>query len=134
MKIDYDDNYQGCFICGKSNDKGLKLDFSYEEEVGEVCAIWKPLEYMQGFKGIVHGGFIFMLLDEVMAKACLYKKIPAVTARIEIRFKKPVYVDEEMEVKGKILEIKGKKIKLWASCMDIKGIERVSAEGLFIVT
>ena len=73
-----------------------------------------------------------MLLDEVMAKACLFNDTQALTAKIEIKYKKPVYADEVIEVRAKIREIRGKKIKLSSRCIDENGDTRASAEGLFI--
>ena len=123
MKLNFSEEYQGCFVCGKENTQGLKLDFIYDEVSDEVYSLCNFKTYMQGCDSIVHGGFISMLLDEVMAKTCLYKNIEAVTARIDIRFKKPVYVDERVVFRGKILEIRGKKIILSALCIDENGKE-----------
>ncbi|MBA7659645.1 hypothetical protein ES703_67630 [subsurface metagenome] len=130
--LSFNEKYQGCFVCGRENSKGLRFDFLYDEVNDEVYSHCSFDDYMQGYEKIVHGGFISMLLDEVMAKICLYKKIQAVTARIEVRFKKPVYVDEEIVVYGKILEMRGKRISLTARCIDHKGEERALARGLFI--
>ena len=132
MKLNFSEEYQGCFVCGKENTQGLKLDFIYDEVSDEVYSLCNFKTYMQGYDRIVHGGFISMLLDEVMAKTCLYKNIEAVTARIDIRFKKPVYVDERVVFRGKTLEIRGKKIILSALCIDENGKERAHAQGLFI--
>ncbi len=132
MKVNYSGNYEGCFVCGKRNHAGLKLDFFYDREEEEVYTVWKPEHYMQGFEDIVHGGFISMLLDEVMAKVCIFNNTPAVTVKIEVRFKKPVYVNEEVIIRGKSLEVRGKRIKLKARCMDRNGEERALATGLFL--
>ena len=114
------------------NSRGLKLKFSYDKDKNEAYTKFRFQEYMQGYKKIIHGGFLFMLLDEVMAKACLFNDMQALTAKIEIRFKKPVYADEEIEVRGRIRDIRGKKITLSSGCIDKDGNARVSAEGLFI--
>lgn len=132
LKLIYNEDYQECFVCGIKNDKGLKLEFLYDEDTKEAYVKYSFHEYMQGYKRIIHGGFIFMLMDEVMAKACLYQSITAVSAKSEIRFKKPVYACEEIEVRGKILEIRGRKIKTVARCIDSEGEERASASCLFI--
>jgi len=134
VKLEYDPNYEGCFVCGKVNPQGMQLCFSYDEKNDVVFTVCKFSRYMQGFEGIVHGGFISMLLDEVMAKACLQKNIPAVTAKFNVRFKKPVWVEEEITVRGRVAEIHGKKIKTEALCVDIEGSERASAHALFIQT
>ena len=133
LKPFYDDDYQECFVCGMENQIGLKLKFNYDRDKNEAYTKYRFQEYMQGYKKIIHGGFLFMLLDEVMAKACLFNDMQALTAKIEIKFKKPVYADEEIEVRAKIREIRGKKIKLSSSCIDENGDARASAEGLFIL-
>ncbi len=132
MQPIYDNDYQECFVCGMENSRGLKLKFSYDRDKNEAYTKFSFQEYMQGYKKIIHGGFLFMLLDEVMAKACLFNDILALTAKIEIKFQKPVYANEEIEVRGKIREIRGKKIKLRSCCIDEDGDARASAEGLFI--
>ena len=132
MKLLYDSDYQECFVCGIANSRGLKLKFSYDKDSEEAYISYSFQQYMQGFKNIIHGGFIFMLMDEVMAKACLFNDIQALTARIEIKFQRPVYADEEIEIRAKIREIRGKKIKLSSWCIDKNGDRRVSADGLFI--
>jgi acyl-coenzyme A thioesterase PaaI-like protein len=114
------------------NSKGLKLTFSFDKKNKEASTRYSFQEYMQGFQNIIHGGFLFMLMDEVMAKACLFSDMQAVTARIEIKFQKPVLANEEMEIRGKIQEIRGKKIKLSSLCIDKNGETRASANGLFI--
>ena len=125
-------SYQGCVVCGKENAQGLKLEFFHDEETDEVSTRCSFPPTAQGFEGIVHGGFISMVLDEVMAKACLQKKMPAVTGRIEVRFKKPVHVEEEVEFRGRVLEVRGKKIIAEARCLSRAGEGRALAEGLFI--
>lgn len=132
MKIEYNSNYQGCFVCGKENQEGMKLDFLYDEKEDMVFTQYRFKDFMQGFSGLVHGGFLSMLLDEVMAKACLQKGLPAVTARFEVWFRKPVFVGEEMTFQGRVREFKGKKIEAEALCIDKNGNKRASARAIFI--
>lgn len=132
MRLDFSDNYQGCFVCGKENKYGLKMEFSYDEVEKEMYATYRFPQYMQGYENIVHGGFVSMVLDEVMAKVCIYEEIPAVTARMEVRFRKPVYVNEVITVRGRIVSRKGETIQLLARCLDKSGIEKVRAEAVFI--
>jgi len=132
LKLNYDPDYQGCFVCGKRNQRGLRLDFTKDPENDEIVTRLAFPPEMQGFERIVHGGFVSMLLDEVMAKACLEKGIPAVTAKIELRFKKPVLVGEEIEVRGKVVEVQGKKVFTRARCKGSSGEIKALAEGLFV--
>jgi acyl-coenzyme A thioesterase PaaI-like protein len=132
MKISYSDNYQGCFVCGKDNKQGLGLDFYHDKVKQEVYTIWKPAGYMQGFDGVVHGGFISMVLDEVMAKVCLFNGKPALTVRIEVRFKRPVRINEELKVRGRCVSAHGKRMELEARCIGKDREEKATARAIFL--
>lgn len=132
MEIGYSDSYRGCFVCGKDNRRGMCLEFFWDSEKREAHATWRPERYMQGYENVVHGGFITMVLDEVMAKVCLFTGTPAVTARMEVKFMRPVYVSEELEIRGRYTEARGKRLKLEASCSGKGGEERAKAQALFL--
>lgn len=132
MKLDFSDDYQGCFVCGMANPRGLKLEFTYDQGDDEMVAVCTFPDYMQGYEKIVHGGFVSMVLDEVMAKACLNRKMPAVTARMALRFRKPVYINEELSFRGRIVSVRGRTVHLVSRCVDCAGTERVSAEAVFM--
>ena len=88
-----------CFACGKENPIGLKLDFSMQEG---KCVARKvvPREY-QGYEGIVHGGILTTMLDEVMVKCLILSGGgQAVTAKLEIRYRQPTPVGEMLTISG----------------------------------
>jgi len=93
-----DDGY--CFVCGKSNQSGLQLDFRKEED--KVVAEFFPQKSHQGFKDIVHGGIISAVLDEAMVKAVLSLGIEAVTAEITVRLKTPLFMGEKAFIEANI--------------------------------
>jgi len=132
VTVEYDKTYQDCFVCGKNNKEGLQLDFHYDEEQDEMFTRCTYGKHMQGYERVVHGGFISMLLDEVMAKACLHQEMVAVTMQFEVRFRKPVYVDEEMIFFGKIAELKGRRVRTEARCVDTEGRIRATARAIFL--
>ncbi len=102
-----DDNY--CFVCGKKNPSGLHLKFSSQD--GKVLTEFIPQKIHQGYKDIVHGGLISTLLDEAMVKAVLMQGMPAVTAEITVRFKKPLITGEKAVVEAKIITMNKKIIE-----------------------
>lgn len=102
-----DDSY--CFVCGKKNQWGLRLSFSYEN--GKIISHFKPAKIYQGYKDIIHGGIITAILDESMIQAALKEDIMPLTAEITVRFKQPLYSNEETIIKAEILERKSKLIK-----------------------
>ncbi len=91
-----------CFVCGKKNDKGFKLEFSLDKEKKTMETVLIPQEWQQGYADIVHGGIITTLLDEVMGKLAFELGINAVTAELSVRFKKPVGLKDKLSVKGQI--------------------------------
>jgi len=82
-----DNNY--CFACGKENPDGLQLEFKYSDDGSKVETTYIPPEKFQGWKGIVHGGIITTLLDEIMAKTAIKNGYQVLTGEITTRFKNP---------------------------------------------
>jgi uncharacterized protein (TIGR00369 family) len=109
-----------CFVCGKKNPKGLRLDFTLDREKQTLETTFHADPAYQGYDGIVHGGIISTLLDEAMAKLCYDLGYSAVTAALEIRFKKPAPTGESLLVHGEIVEAGPKLIraKAWMAKED----------------
>jgi uncharacterized protein (TIGR00369 family) len=96
-----DITYEGqCFACGANNPIGLKLKFQFEGD-GYV-ARFTPKPEHQGYDNITHGGIISTLLDEAMAKLVWAKGINAVTGTLNIRFRRPARIGEELTISGYI--------------------------------
>lgn len=106
MKGFEDDNY--CFVCGNRNSHGLKLAFSSDENTGEVTSKAVFSRRFQGWKGVLHGGIISTVLDEIMIKAADQKGLRCVTAELTVKFKKPAFTDTQYLLKGSVKEVKKK--------------------------
>lgn len=91
-----------CFACGKKNPIGLKLEFAAEAD--EYTSEIEIVEHYQGFAGIVHGGILATALDEIMARLLLDRGYKAITAKLEIRFNKPVKVGEKLWLRARLLK------------------------------
>jgi len=85
-----------CFVCGESNAVGLKLRFTTDGRVLRPAHI--------GFRGIVHGGLLTTVMDEIMVWACA---VPtgrfAFCAELTARFLNPVRPDDEIVATGELL-------------------------------
>ena len=78
-----------CFVCGESNPIGLNLRF--ETDGKTVRTRFTPRPEHIGFKGVVHGGIIATLLDEIMVWACMAQtKRLAYCAELTVRFLNPL--------------------------------------------
>lgn len=124
-------NDHHCFCCGKDNDKGLKLNFEYPEQGAAETSLTVP-EYFTGWENLTHGGLISMLLDETMAHACIGSKLVGVTAELTVRFKKPLPVNTEIIVKGKMTEVKGRIAFTSGEIKDASGTIYATGKARFI--
>lgn len=95
-----DDN--GCFVCGRNNPHGLHLSFSYQDDQA-LCHLSIPGHY-QGWQGIIHGGIVATLLDEIMAKAAHHAGYMAVTADISVQYRKPTPAGTPLLLKGRLID------------------------------
>ena len=108
MKFETNEN---CFVCGKNNPNGLQLSFEIDKEKQTLTSTFIASPTFQGWDGLVHGGIISTLLDEAMAKLVYELGYEAVTASLEIRFKKPVPILEPLNIYGEITEVNKRLIK-----------------------
>jgi len=108
MKLE---TYGNCFVCGKNNPNGLQLSFEIDKERQILHTTFVASPTFQGWDGIVHGGMISTLLDEAMAKLIYELGYQAVTASLEIKFKKPALILEPLHVYGEITEVSKRLIR-----------------------
>jgi uncharacterized protein (TIGR00369 family) len=96
-------NSRKCLVCGLKNDLGLKASF-YELDNDELAAIFTPIEEHQSYPGRLHGGISAAILDETIGRAILMKDRDAwgVTVELKLEYKKPVPLNEELKVVGRI--------------------------------
>ena len=97
-------NSKMCLVCGLKNPFGLHTSF-FELDNNELLAVFKPRGEHQSYPRRLHGGIISTILDETIGRAIMIQSegdIWGVTVDLQIRFKKPVPLDEELRVIGRI--------------------------------
>jgi acyl-coenzyme A thioesterase PaaI-like protein len=120
-----------CFGCGRQNPIGLKLTFYEDGE--QVWAHWTPQREHQGYEGIVHGGLITTVLDEVMGWAIYVRRLWAVTGSMNVRFRRPVPIGESLTTKAWVASVSGRKVDVRAELRrDDDGLLLADATALFI--
>lgn len=123
--------YELCFGCGPENPMGLHLDdFTVVEDT--VVVEFTPRPEYQGFGGVLHGGVLATALDEILAwSAILLADSPAVTAKLELRYRRPAPANATYRLTGRIVEDRGRRLVLVGTCH--VGDDLVAeAEGLFL--
>lgn len=91
-----------CFVCGESNAFGLKLRFETDGRMVQTRFV--PRAEHIGFKGVVHGGIMATVLDEIMVWACAVptRKF-AYCAELTVRYLQPVVPGVEIVVTGELV-------------------------------
>lgn len=94
-------NSKHCFVCGLENVHGLQLSF-YQDEDGQVIAETVVPERFEGYPGVVHGGIVASILDEVAMRAAMVDDPNRfmVTARMTLRYRKQVPVEQPLTMVG----------------------------------
>lgn len=96
-------NSRMCFVCGLKNPAGLKASF-FEVENNQLVALFTPCEEHQGYPERMHGGLAATILDETIGRAMNIQndEVWGVTVEFNARYKKPVPLDTELRVVGRI--------------------------------
>jgi acyl-coenzyme A thioesterase PaaI-like protein len=121
-----------CFACGENNPFGLKLKFRIDRH-GQMHTSFTFRKEHQGYTDIVHGGFLGLILDEIMLNLAWRLGIKAVTAGLDLRFKKVVRVGDAVDFKGWISEHRNRLLKAQAVARDAQGEVVATAEAKCIV-
>jgi len=95
-----------CFACGKLNRHGLQLDIRKTEDGVELDIV--PETRFEGWEGIVHGGIVATILDELLAWACTARGFDAVTGELNVRFRQPLKIGVPARGFGRIVREKGR--------------------------
>lgn len=104
--------------------------FGSDEDM-HVRGSFTVTEHHQGAPGLAHGGVISAAVDEGMGYLLWLVMSPAVTANLEVNFRKPVPVGSELELEGQVDRIDGRKI--YASMLGrVDGDIAVEAKALYL--
>ncbi len=89
-----------CFVCGGENEAGLQISIVSGD--GGARSEFQPDARWEGYPGVVHGGILSALLDDLMFHA-IYAVIrqPVVTALMEVRFRHPAYIGSRLYCEGR---------------------------------
>lgn len=120
-----------CFGCGELNQTGLQLQLHL---VTGGC--WTELvvpERFQGWEGVVHGGVISTILDELMTWSLIERDSWGVTARLAVEFKRPLFVGQRIRGEGRVMEDRRRVVTTAGTIVDVEtGLELAAAEATFV--
>jgi uncharacterized protein (TIGR00369 family) len=93
---------RSCFVCGETNPLGLRQRFATDGRL--VRAEFAPRPEHCGFSGVVHGGVLATVLDEIMVWACAVgARQFAFCAEMTTRFHHPAQPGEMLQVEAELV-------------------------------
>jgi acyl-coenzyme A thioesterase PaaI-like protein len=116
-------NSRMCFICGLENPVGLRLRI-YQTEPGVIETTYTAPDHFQGYPGVLHGGIVATILDEVSGRAQMGDPSSPrfmFTAKLEVKYRKNVPTGKPLKIIGKVGRSKGKMAEGWAGIYDEQG-------------
>lgn len=116
-------NSRMCFICGLENPVGLHLHF-YEVEPGVVETTYTAPDHFQGYPGVLHGGIVAAILDEISGRAHMGDLASPrfmFTGKLEIKYRQNVPIGKPLKIIGKAGKLRSKMAEAWAGIYDETG-------------
>jgi acyl-coenzyme A thioesterase PaaI-like protein len=133
----YPENVAHCYGCGRLNELGLRIRTRWEGE--ESVTRFRPRPEHLAIPGFVYGGLLASLVDchgTGTAAAAMYRaegrpmdSLPAfrfVTASLHVDYLRPTPIEGELEIRGVVAEIKGRRVIVKVS---VSAAGQVTARG-----
>ncbi len=98
-----------CYVCGRDNKVGLDMAFTFDGST--VIAEFDPRPEHCGFDNVVHGGILFAIADEAMMHLVHSSGFPAITAAVQIKYKRPAFIGSRIMVKAEGLRYRGRLVE-----------------------
>jgi acyl-coenzyme A thioesterase PaaI-like protein len=133
----YPDELSHCYGCGRLNGHGHQLKSYWDGE--ETVSIFLPQPYHTAVPGYVYGGLIASIIDchsTGTASAAAFRAegrkmdtappLRFVSASLHVDYLRPTPIGVPLEVRGKVLELKGRKVVISST---VKAGGQVCARG-----
>lgn len=122
----YPENLSHCYGCGSQNQHGHRIRTFWEGD--ETVTRYTPEAYHTAVPGFVYGGLLASLIDchgTGTAAAATYRAegremgseppLRFVTGALNVSYLKPTPLGPELEIRGRVKEIKGRKVVVEAT-------------------
>jgi acyl-coenzyme A thioesterase PaaI-like protein len=104
----------GCYGCGDANPAGFALSATAAEG-GGVRADYTFDDRFLGAPGLVHGGALAGLLDDVYGMVLVRELIPAVTVDLAVSYRRPIHLGDPCVLTGRLVDRDGRDLHLEAA-------------------
>lgn len=134
----YPEDFAQCYGCGRLNEFGHQIKTYWDGD--ETVTKFTPKPYHTALPGYVYGGLLASLIDchgTGSAALAAFKNekrdvdtLPPfrfVTASLQVDYLKPTPIGVELEIRGRIVELKGRKVVTEISLF-ANGVETVKGK------
>jgi len=129
-------NSRHCFICGMENPVGLHLHI-YETAPGEVQSSYFAPEHFQGYPGVLHGGIVAAIIDEIAGRAHMGSEPMdprfMFTARLEVKYRRNVPIGKHLKIIGKAGKSRARAAEAWAGIFDAETNELLAEGNVLLI-
>ena len=124
-----DAHHPNCLGCGPDNPGTLGLRFRIEGDrvLGELTLDRRH----EGAPGFAHGGALATALDDTLGTLLMVLRRPAVTAKLEVNYRRPAFLGRRFEVEAWTERVDGRKLHLAAELRE-DGEVVADATALFV--
>ena len=121
-----------CWGCGETPD-GLRLPRPREEGAERYETTFSFGPQHQAGPGIVHGGLVAAALDEACGLLATWYRFPTVTARMFVRYRRPVPINHELALASRLTGSRGRRIHVDAEIRNGRSADVLAeARGAFL--
>ena len=122
-----------CFLCGLQNPVGLHMKLYNDLDHQHVVSTVTIPDHYQSYPGVVHGGIVATMLDEVSGRALLLSGSDddlMVTVKLEIKYRAPTPTNTPLTVIGRVVSVSGNRAKVAGEIVLPDGTVSATAEAL----
>lgn len=123
-------HYPTCFGCGPEAAQGMHLRVRREGE--EIVADYAFEQRHAGAPGIVHGGLVATVLDDMMGFLAYVVKVPSVTRHLSVDYLAPALIGVPYVLRARLERRDGRKLFNSCTATDPDGRVAFRAEALFL--
>jgi len=120
----------GCFGCGQDNPCGLGLEAWQDGD--DIRGRVTFDQHHRGAPTFAHGGAVATALDDCLGFLLYVIGEPAVTAKLEVNYRRPVLLDVEYTLHAWLEGREGRKLYTAITMCDIDGNVVAEGTGLFV--
>ena len=124
-----------CFVCGIQNPVGLHLSIYNDPDNHCIYSIVEVPEHFQGYPGVVHGGIVATMLDEVSGRATLLDgddENLMVTMKLEVKYRLPTPTKTPLKVIGRVVSATATRAMVRGEIQLPDGTVTAECEGLLV--